>query len=51
MSSSAAAADSGLWRTVTELMWRRSGRRCAGSKVAATRSRQGVERSQARSTT
>ena len=35
ISSSAAAADSGLWRTVTELMWRRSGRRCAGSKVAA----------------
>ena len=50
-SSSAAAADSGLWRTVTALMWRRSGRRCAGSKVAATRSRHGVERSHARSTT
>jgi hypothetical protein len=36
---------------VTALIVRRSGRSLAGSNVAATRSRHGVERSQARSTT
>ena len=51
MSSTPATADSGWWRTVTALIVRRSGRRWGGSNVAATRSRHGVERSHARSTT
>ena len=43
--------DSGRWRAVTALIAGSSRRHFAGSKVAATRSRQGVDRSQARSTT
>ena len=49
--STAAVPESGRWRTVTELMRRSSSRQIGGSKLAATRSRHGVERSQARSTT
>ena len=46
-----ATAESGWWRTLTELIPDSSGSHCGGSKLAATRSRHGVERSQARSTT
>src|SRR5258707_391023 len=45
------AAESGRCLAVTELIDHSSGRSCGGSKVADTRSRQGVERSHARSTT
>jgi hypothetical protein len=49
--STPATADSGAWCTVTPVIRPSSSRHCGGSNVAATRSRQGVERSQARSTT
>ena len=49
--SSPAAAESGRWRTVTRLICRSVRRADGGSNAAATRSRHGVERSQARSTT
>ena len=48
--SSPATVESGRWRAVTALILASSGRHWAGSKVEATRSRQGVERSHARST-
>ena len=48
---SPATVDSGWWRTVTALIRPSSSRHCGGSNVDATRSRHGVERSQARSTT
>ena len=44
-------ADSGLCRTVTAEIRPSSPRHCGGSKVLVTRSRHGVERSHARSTT
>ena len=46
-----AVADSGWWRMVSELISFSSERHCGGSKLAAMRSRQGVLRSHARSTT
>ena len=49
--SSADASESSRWRTVTPEIARSSGRRRGESNAAATRSRHGVERSQARSTT
>ena len=45
------AVESGRKRTVMALMAESAARISSGSKVAATRSRHGVERSQARSTT
>ena len=49
--STPAIAESDRWRTVTLSIRPSSSRHCGGSKVEATRSRQGVPRSQARSTT
>ena len=45
------ASESSRWRTVTPLILVRSGRRRGESNAAAIRSRHGVERSHARSTT
>src|SRR5918998_1085848 len=47
----AAASESSRWRTVTEAIEPSRERSAGGSKAAAMRSRHGVERSQARSTT
>ena len=49
--STPAAPESGRWRTLTESMCQSSSRQRGGSNVEATRSRHGVVRSQARSTT
>jgi hypothetical protein len=49
--SSALASESSRWRIVRPEIARSSGRRCGESNAAATRSRHGVERSHARSTT
>ena len=49
--SSPEASESSRWRTVTLEILASSGRRRGESNAAATRSRHGVERSQARSTT
>ena len=49
--STPAAVESRRWRTVTFSIASRQPRIGGGSNVAATRSRHGVERSQARSTT
>jgi hypothetical protein len=46
-----AAPESRRWRTLTESMCQSSSRQRGGSNVDATRSRHGVVRSQARSTT
>ncbi len=50
-SSTPATVLSGWWRTVSALICAASMRICGGSKVLAMRSRQGIERSHARSTT
>ena len=49
--STAEATESARWRTVTAEMAPSARRSAGGSKAAATRSRHGVERSHARSTT
>ena len=49
--STAAASESSRWRTVTEAIEPSRERSTGGSKAAAIRSRHGVERSHARSTT
>jgi hypothetical protein len=49
--SNAAASESWRWRTVTDETLPSAARSCGGSNDAATRSRHGVERSHARSTT
>ena len=50
-SSSALAAELGRWRTASPVSEPSSGARSSGSKLAASRSRHGVVRSHARSTT